>query len=71
MPKKKVNLPKKGAGRKLTAQLKNLRNQRPSTDSVKKINQVEAGDDRGLTQAFTDIAFIVSVAWVIRGCVGH
>jgi len=38
MEKKKVNLPKKGAGRKLAARLKDLRKQQPPKDIVNKIN---------------------------------
>ncbi len=38
MEKKKVNLPKKGAGRKLAARLKDLGKQQPPKDIVNKIN---------------------------------
>ncbi len=41
MEKKKVNLPKKDAGRKLAARLKDLGKQQPPKDIVNKIN----GDD--------------------------
>ncbi len=38
MEKKKTNLPKKGAGRKLAARLKDLGKQPPPKDIVNKIN---------------------------------
>jgi hypothetical protein len=38
MEKKKVNLPKKDAGRKLAARLKDLGKQQPPKDIVNKIN---------------------------------
>lgn len=38
MEKKKVNMPKKGAGRKLAARLKDLGKQPPPMDIVNKIN---------------------------------
>lgn len=38
MEKKKVNLPKKDAGRKLAARLRDLGKQRPPKDIVNKIN---------------------------------
>ena len=40
--RKKVNLPKKGAGRKLAARLKDLGKQRPPEDVVNKINRGNA-----------------------------
>jgi hypothetical protein len=41
--KKKVNLPKKDAGRKLVARLKELGKQQPPKDTVKKINTKKKG----------------------------
>lgn len=38
MEKKKTNLPKKGAGRRLAARLKDLGKQQPPKDIVNKIN---------------------------------
>jgi hypothetical protein len=38
---KKVNIPKKGAGRRLAQKLKDLGKQRPPEDLMKKINQEE------------------------------
>ncbi len=38
MEQKKTNLPKKGAGRKLAARLKDLGKQQPPKDIVNKIN---------------------------------
>jgi hypothetical protein len=41
MEKKKVNLPKKGAGRRVAARLKELGKQSPPKDIVNKINRDE------------------------------
>lgn len=47
MPKmKKLNLPKKGAGRKLAARLKELGKQNPPKDLVTKITGGEAGQKK-------------------------
>jgi hypothetical protein len=47
MGKKKVNLPKKDAGRKLAARLKELGKQQPPKDLVDKINGDETEGTRG------------------------